>query len=480
MKAKLFLFVSVFLFLFLLLFILFKVEVKPDGDIVEYYGVTETILNHGSLDLRQDDINKLLKYIDSPKFANPGYYLYGRDNNRYPVHFWAYSLLLIPARLGLQAFNFNPLLSLPLTNLVILAVALGFIFHRFIKSENQRWRFLAVLLFSPLIFYFTWPGPDMLYLSLLLVAVFYAFNKHYLKASWLTALASWHSQPLIVLVILFGLIALIKSRKLKTVGLVLVPGFLAVVPYVYNLYAFNTLTPWLGLQNAYTAINGFGLKNLSLKKLYEQFFDLNIGLFWYSPLLMYLNLLFFIKQLKQRQWEILAIITGFIITAFFYQTNPAWHYGTTGYGPTRHIIFILPLFIFLSYRYLKQAPKHVFGFVFLALLALQGYSLFFNNFFYPDTTKTLAHTPYARYFLNNHPQLYNPTPEIFIDRTLGQDTMLPQSAIYKQQGICKKAYILPNNQFLLIQECGFIPKSEQDKLQKLESYSSYQGVYVAY
>jgi hypothetical protein len=477
MKAKLFLIFNLFLFLSLLFFILFKVEVKPDGDIVEYYGVTETVLNHASLDLRQNDIDLLLSYIDAPKFENPGYYLSGREHNRYPVHFWAYSLLLIPARLGLETLGFNPLLSLPVTNLLIFALSLIFVYHKFVRP-SRRLAYLSLLLFSPLIFYLTWPGPDMWYLCLLLIAVFYAFKKHYSQAAFLTALASWHSQPLVLLAILFSALALYENRQ--TIMLVLGAGMVTTVPYLYNLYAFGTLTPWLGLQNAYASINGFGLQNISIFKLFEQFFDPNIGLFWYGSVLIFLSIIGIKHFWQERQWERLVVVLGFLLTALFYQTNPAWHYGTTGYGPTRHIIFFLPLLIYLSLKNSHKVKGGLLGGMFVICIAIQGYSLLFNGFIYPDTTRSLFHTPYARYFLNNYPQVYNPTPEIFIDRTLNLDTMLPQSAIYREQGICKKAYILPNGQFLLKQKCGFIPKSERNKLKKLENLSIYQGVYVNY
>jgi hypothetical protein len=252
------------------------------------------------------------------------------------------------------------------------------------------------------------------------------------------------------------------------------------VPYLYNLYAFGTLTPWLGLQNAYASINGFGLQNISIFKLFEQFFDPNIGLFWYGSVLIFLSIIGIKHFWQERQWERLVVVLGFLLTALFYQTNPAWHYGTTGYGPTRHIIFFLPLLIYLSLKNSHKVKGGLLGGMFVICIAIQGYSLLFNGFIYPDTTRSLFHTPYARYFLNNYPQVYNPTPEIFIDRTLNLDTMLPQSAIYREQGICKKAYILPNGQFLLKQKCGFIPKSERNKLKKLENLSIYQGVYVNY
>jgi len=478
MKAKLFWTISSFIFLILLFFILTKVQIKPDGDIVEYYGVTETLLNHGSLDLRAGDITKLEQYIDAPKFDNPGYYLLGRFGGRYPVHFWAYSLLLIPARLTLEALGANPLLSFPLTNLFLLFGTLIFLLKRFLKKPLSQVLFFVLVFSSPLVFYLTWPGPDMLYLGLLLIAVFYSFQKQLRTAAYLVALASWHSQPLAALAVGLIILNLWKERRLLGIGWGAVS--IAALPYLYNLYAFGVFTPWTLLENTYAQINGFGLSNLSLKKFFEQFFDLNLGLFWYSPLLIYFSARYFIRKLQKRQWEHIVIITGFLLTAFFYQTNPAWHYGTTGFGPTRHIIFILPLLIFLSLKYAQKAPKRAFGFVSVVFLVLQGYSLFFNNYFYPDTTRALYHNPYAQYVLDNHPQLYNPSPEIFIDRTLHSDGMFPQTAVYQTAGFCRKAYLLPGGVAQVRAECGFIPETEIGKLKLLNNLSKYEGIYLNY
>jgi len=478
MRAKLFWLVFALLFFCLALFILLRVEVKPDGDIVEYYGVTETVLNHGSLDLRAADIEKLTRYIDSPKFTNPGYYLAGRSGGRYPVHFWAYSLLLIPARLTLEALGANPLLSLPLTNLLIMAGVLAYVCRKFLKRTLYRAIFLGLVLTSPLVFYLTWPGPDMLYLGLLLIAVFYAFQKQLRTAAYLIALASWHSQPLAVLAVGLIFLNLWKERRLLGVGW----GAVSVIalPYLYNLYVFGVLTPWTMLENAYAEINGFGLSNMSLFKFFEQFFDLNTGIFWYAPLLLALSLLFVFRTIKKRNYLSLSLILFFILTAFFYQTNPAWHYGTTGYGPSRHIIFVLPLLIYLSLFVLKsvRSVKHVW--LFLLFIFIQAYSLWFNGYFYPDTTRSLYHNPYAQYVLNNHAQLYNPTPEIFIDRTTHSDGMVPVTAIYRSEGVCRKAYLLPGSVEQLRTECGFIPDTEIGKLELLNSLSAYEGIYLNY
>ena len=59
----------------------------------------------------------------------------------------------------------------------------------------------------------------------------------------------------------------------------------------------------------------------------------------------------------------------------------------------------------------------------------------------------------AAYLLTHAPELYTPLPEIFVDRTNGDDADHPVSAIYKTNGTCTKAYILPLDIPKLLSEC---------------------------
>jgi len=477
MREKLFWLGFIFLFIAFFVYYLNFVSIKPDGDIVEYFGITESLINHQSLNLTQIDIDKLLLVIDAPKFSNPGYYIKGIDGARYPVHFFAYSILLIPMRLILESVGKNPLLTFPLTNLILLFLALMVIFRVYLNKLSNRLFGLALVLFSPLVFFISWPGPDLFYCLLLLLSLFALNQKQYFLASFFSALASWQSQPLLILSLFFILLYFLKQKKVVwSIYLIIVLA----IPYLYNLLVFGVFSPWLVFQDNWTKLYGFGMQNLSLLKTWEQFFDLNIGLFWYSSLILGLFVFGALKAVRKNQ-VFLWLILAFFLTSFFYQTNPAWNYGTAGYGPTRHVLFLIPLLIFFIIQEIsfKTVKKYL---VYLLILALiQGYSLIFNGFLAPDTTKTLYHSPYAEYVLNKYPQLYNPTPEIFMDRTLHTDVTKPTSAIYKnKQGLCRKVYLLKEDLNKVINECGFIPHSYENQLKELAGFNQFKGLYVNY
>ncbi len=487
MSSKLFWGLFGIIHIFLLGYLFFFTRPQQAGDIVEYYGMTVSLLNHGDVRLTDNDRIEVEKILSPLYFSDPQYYIKGVDGGRYPVHFVFYSYLLLPARIFLFFLSANPLLSFSITNFWILTVTLIVTFICYIKDNKSRIMLFLLVYFSPILSFITWPGPDLYYVSLMLISLFAFFKKEYFIAAILSSFASWHSQPLIFIPISFSLLIILQSFFQKRginkdlVIQILLIGFLTVFPYFYNFLQFGVFTPWTIFDNFWTRTYGFGLQNIGIRKLFEQFFDPNIGLMWYAPLVFFLGIYYCVKNIKYDQ-RIIFLVPAFIITAFLYQTNPAWHYGTAGYGPTRHILFFLALFIYFAY---KQIIKIEISFNKLLLLIFlflwQIYTLVVNGFLSPDFRNTLKHTPFARYILDNYPAIYNPTPEIFADRTDSTDLDHPTSAFYLYKDFCRKAYVLPSDIDKLLSECGFIPKEKREYIiESLKKAKPYEGVYVNY
>lgn len=470
--------------LFLSLYFIFVAKPQLGGDIVEYFGVSQSILNHGGINLSTLDQTQLSQILNPGYFNLPGYYLKGLGDQRYPVHFFFYSLLLIPFRLILRLFGLNELRSLYLTNILLFAGTIGLVYRFFLKDPLKRIGLLILLLISPIMSFFIWPGPDMFYVCLVLLAIFSFFKGKIMLAAGLAGIASWHSQPLMVLAI--GLLAykyllnlvipFAKIKKLLTLNPQIIFQSLTVVgiiliPYLYNLLVFHILSPWTIIPDGWTKLYGFGVQNMSLQKLFEQFFDLNIGLFWYAPILLVGGLIVAGKEIF-KGLKAMYILPLFLLTALFYQTNPAWHYGTSGYGPTRHIIFFIPLMVYFLATKIKNNTVYI-G-ILVSVVIIQLFTLSLNHFLEPNLANTLVQSPYAKLVLDWKPQLYNPTPEIFVDRTNHTDLDIPTSAVYKVDGICKKAYVLKNEKQKLIDQCGFVPSSVENKFEddflKIASY----------
>lgn len=440
-----------------------QTKIEPAGDIAEYYGITESLIRHQGFDLSPEDQRVLSFKLHPDYFYNPGYYIPNSDGVRYPVHFVFYSLLVLPIRIFLDAIKISaPSTVLAMTNLIYSCLILMFITVKFLSTATRKTTLLLLTLFSPLVFFIIWPGPDIIFLLLLLVSLLYFEKKQFGKALIISIPISWMSQPLIVFSLLYLSLYLIKANTAKNhtgrplvlnvKSLLLGYGavLLLVLPYIYNFIIWTTLTPWTLIADSWTKLNGLGIQNMSVKKLFEQFFDLNVGIFWYYPVFTLLGIYSLIKKTFISKLHLIILIAT-IITAFAFQTNPAWHYGTSGYGPSRHAIFLIPILIYaisISSEFMIKNYRIAVFLVSLQILVLSG-----NNFLTPRFENTLKHNLFAEFILNSIPFIYNPTPEIFVDRTNHTDLSGPSSAIYRHLNICTKAYIISGDKTDITKEC---------------------------
>lgn len=450
------------------IFYLSKTTVQQGGDISNYFGITESLLSHANVSLTSLDRTNLEKYLHPSYFTDPGYFINGTDGKRYPIHFIFYSILATPVRVILKLLQANELKTLALTNVLIVSAVIALIFKRFSLSAFQKGVLLLLVILSPLAFFFAWPGPDAYYIILLLFSVYLFYAKRYFWASLVAVLASWHSQPLFVLALGYLAAYLYGAMNVKTADgkkrlvipyntlwVSVIPVILLAIPYAYNYVVFGVVTPWTHLQNGWTQVYGFGLHNASFIRFFEMLFDLNMGLFWYAPLIFLVGCVFLFASFRRDKRSIFVV--GLIFaTALFYQTNPPWHFGTAGYGPSRHVLFVLPFLIYFLVKQAKASVPYITLLIFIIVTQLFVLSL--NGWFLPNWEHALHQSPIAKYVLNNWPELYNPTPEIFADRTNHTDLNYITTAIYKNdEGVCKKAYVLMTEIDRIKNECGSLP-----------------------
>ncbi len=452
----------------ILLFMVFLTNYTPQqaGDIANYLGVTESVKNHFTPELHDDDKNSLASLVHPAYFNNPIYYnIPSPSGLRYSMHFIAYSYIITPVRIGLEALQYNPLLMFPIANSIILILTLSFLCAS-LRDYKQRLMLILLVLLSPIISFLAWPGPDAWVLCLLLLAAYWYRTKRYWQAAYITAIASWHSQPLLILSLGMMFMATANIWKgiiihktyshlslYSTISRVLwLIGILA-LPYIYNYWAFGVLTPWTKLRDGWTLLYGFGIQNLQVEKFFSQIFDINTGIFWYMPVGVIAWIIVMIWAIKKNHISTTLLAISLFVTAFLYQTNPAFHYGTAGFGPSRHIVFLAPFLTFAIIEVLAGVKRRMGYGILAAYILTQSLILTMNGWLAPDFTNSLRHTPIATYLLTHAPALYTPLPEIFVDRTNGDDADHPTSAIYKINGTCTKAYILPLDIPKLLTEC---------------------------
>lgn len=440
-----------------------KPNIQNAGDIAEYYGISETLINHGSLELRDTDKENLSKALSPGYYEDPQYYIEAKDGNRYPVHFILYSFLTIPARLILRLLGQNELLTFTFTNLAIFTAVNFVILKKFIQKTSKQYLFLLLTYLSPFIYFITWPGADLFTMSLLMLSCFYFYSNKYMMAILLATLASWQSQPLVVVPLLYLAYYLISKiqvhelhpkKEYSILHEVIIKGLgllaIMLIPNIYNYLIFGVFSPWSLFESAHKVT----IANVTFKKLSELILDLNIGLFWYVPVIVTLGfsyILYFITEKKNA-----LIFTAFVLAGILYATNSNWNNGTAGYGPSRYAIFMLPFLIFFSMRMLRLLSTKLTVVVLTLFVLTQLFVLSFNSL-RPNFYHTLFNTPYAIFAYNRFPALYNPTPEIFIERTLHYETPNAETVVYKKNNDCTKAYVLKTVMQPVLNDCTFIP-----------------------
>ena len=70
----------------------------------------------------------------------------------------------------------------------------------------------------------------------------------------------------------------------------------------------------------------------------------------------------------------------------------------------------------------------------------------------------LEHSYAARFVLDRWPAAYNPTPDIFISRTVGHDSWGRGPFVYQSGGRCRKAFAKPKHAEPLRAACGSLPE----------------------
>jgi hypothetical protein len=125
-------------------------------------------------------------------------------------------------------------------------------------------------------------------------------------------------------------------------------------------------------------------------------------------------------------------------------------------------------------QFVRKKPLWIVFFI--GILISQWYVFSFNGYIDPIFDRTLYHTPYASFILDNFPSLYNPTQEIFYERTIHGEPARWNVATYKDKnGACKKSLTSKSSSGWLIPECGYIPTQYnlilEDEFKRKANYS---------
>jgi hypothetical protein len=453
------------------------------GDGGEYHLTTESFVRHLSPEMRPGDVASLAAHdrrfgtgVDFAAVLTA--YFEDRGGSWYAVHFWGYSIATAPARALFRLLALNDLRNAQLTNAALLLFALHQILFRAGFGAPVALVLGLLTLFSPAVWFMRWTHPEAFCFSLVMLALVWARSGRTMAAVGAAALASMQNPTLLWLVAPLWIQAWwgrdeARQRLMRASGVALP----AALPALFYLWRFGV--PSLIAREAAKA------SNLSAARAVDLFFDLNLGLFPYAPLTVLLCLLALPLSLSDRRWgtRTWGLATLAALTAWSCTATTTWNHGTS--GPSRYGVWIIAFLVCMvaeSYAWLLErggplsrrlATWAVVG----AILTQAGVVFGRGGLDQPEDSET--HSYAARLAFRYAPALYNPTPEIFVSRTLGQwHDALP--AVYRDERGCRKAWLRPRDAEMLEAACGALPAAYKSFFEQSGRARRTEWGYVSY
>ena len=393
----------------------FVIPAKPYGDAFEYDCMAESLLRHGSPELRDSDIaaaqEKLRTQSGIREFTNPriGYFK-GNDGKYYSYHFWLYSLLAAPAKAAIGAIGGDELRAFGVTNALLYIAMLWVVFLR--GPEGKKLLLTALMLFSPMVPYITWPHPEVFCAALAAMALAFYLRGNLARAAFFSALASCQNPPIAFFTLCAACAALhgawrqwktaksIPFGRLALVALGCLPVFFAPIFYWVRFSTFNLI--------AKVGAADFSL--ITYHKLHSYFFDINQGAVLYSGLLLFVFLFGLAKNIVRRRWRHFELAACVFVMAVLSLPAPNWNCGLS--VAIRYFAWCYPFLAF----YVACAVEFRRPRLWHALLAGNMALLFFVNNAFAGKMNNLHHTNLAEKVLTYCPFLYNPEHDIFAER----------------------------------------------------------------
>lgn len=439
---------------------------QPHGDAGEYLLMLESFARHGSPDLRAHDVEGLRAAlqaeglsIDEARYL-PNYKL-GHDGRLYCYHFWGYSLAGWPARWLLERLELPPLRALPLTNALLLGLALVAV-ARLPWSGDRRLLLAGLVVFSPTLAFVLWPHPEVFSCALVALALALDAQGRRDAAVLAAALASVQNPPLVLLVAFFGGLGLtdaLRRRDGRALVRLIGAGLPAVGAPLFFLWQFGVFNLSVRPNEA--------AESLSLARALDLAVDPELGLLPHAPLTLLLGFGAGVAALARRRFRPAALVLLVLpLVAFATTANSNWNNDTS--GPSRYTVWLLPILAFVLAGADGDAPRQPLGrgaaWALSLALATQAAAVLARGG--PlARSDFLEHSPAARVALDHFPGLYAPTPEVFVERTLGREDDHASPVIYRDAaGRCRKAFLQPRHAAQLLAACGPADPQTQARL----------------
>jgi len=416
------------------------------GDGHEYILTTEALYNHLTPDVQYGDAVSFKKaYCKSEKWetnykadffdqiedslkTNNTDFLKGRAGlvtdtlgRHYGFHFFFYPILNVPGRFIADKLHANPMRAFQVTNAFLVILTCFFLLFFSPFPSLQTILITLAFCFTSVYWYLGWTHTEVFMISVVTLAMWFFFQEKYYIAIFLAALGGLQYQPLLMILMFMGITVLIKRGfNFKNIVNICLSGLIFLWPPVFYFLRFGTINLIGHEEGAMT------LANLTYTRVFGFFFDFNQGAMLGIPLVLILYLLICTWQLilmiaRKRSFDFSYSLIVFIllmtcIVNAISLLNPVGAI-INRYAAWFNAIIIVHLF-YIIIRIFKVRLQILFLSLIVATQTM--ITLYFDKFNKFDWNFT-EHGILATWFLDKHPELYNPDPQIFIARTSGFD-----------------------------------------------------------
>ena len=391
-----------------------------------------SLSNHGSFSITQDDLDEACILFPEHAESLRSYYLTlfkALDGGRYPWYVGIYAPLCIPTLSVLRLFHLNAIYAFSITNALLLSLALWVVYRYAEINTNQKLLVFLMLGFSPIIRYINLQIYETVLFSFVVIAMVFWLNRWRKRAALFLSIGGTINPTIMA----FGFFMIadyflemladsnwsIKSfaRRFleswkKTVGLAacFLPCF---IPFIITRVGLGHWYIHTSVNGGYAAFQGLG------GRFFAYLFDLNLGLFPYYPVLIFLFAIIVIWGGVHRRYDMLFTFFGCLAVIGAYSIN--YHINCGMIGISRFNVWLSPIIVLGTVYYTniafsgKRIRRLCSGLAALSfvwcvfVVGITAYS--------PYRGDAVWWTPMAETVLEHAPELYNPLPSTFHSRT---------------------------------------------------------------
>jgi len=448
---------------------------KPmyNGDVVEYTLNTVAIADHGTPDIRLEDIARVRALLPG-MFVEPfdlleqgmrkgeeklyAAFVRGREGKVFAVHFFGYSLLAAAPFKVFEALGIPPFKAFQVVNAAAVFL-LGLALRRFFGSEARAWTGLLLFMLCGGALYLRWTSPECVSAALLLGGLLFFTSGAPIAGSLLAGLAAQQNPtilfffgfaPLFTLWLdydrsrtLFGNLRALLTRS-TIAGLAAGVAVFALPP-LFNLWQF-------GVPNIIARL--FSDPSLiGATRLVSFYFDLNQGMIVGMPglaLALLLSLWLFRREPGQGKRAGVLLLALLFTLALAVPALAVLNWNSGAAGVMRYAFWAGMAFLFVLLALLRGLARWPRALVAGVVVVQAGAMAHAASYGYVEFS------PAARILLARAPQLYHPEPEIFAERAGNHDDYIRPELIYtlRRDGATVKTLVNAANPHLDEQLCG--------------------------